>query len=55
MRRYATGPLVLATLTLGWGAHAAEEDGGPELGARTTAFNVHDVTGPNKGKSLCYR
>ena len=27
---------------------------GPQAGERTTAFDVQDVTGPSKGKTLCY-
>lgn len=36
-------------------AVAGDVKSGPDLGARTTAFNVKDITGPNQGKSLCYR
>jgi hypothetical protein len=28
---------------------------GLDIGEGTTAFNVRDVTGPSKGKTLCYR
>ena len=28
---------------------------GMDIGESTTAFNVRDVTGPSKGKTLCYR
>ena len=28
---------------------------GPQPGSPATPFNVLDVTGPNKGKKLCYR
>ena len=28
---------------------------GLQEGDRAGAFNVRDITGPNKGKSLCYR
>jgi hypothetical protein len=30
-------------------------ESGPEIGASTSAFHSKDITGPNKGKSLCYR
>ena len=34
---------------------AAELKSGLEKGESPAAFNVKDITGPNKGKSLCYR
>lgn len=34
---------------------AAEPKSGLEVGERPGAFQVRDVTGPSKGKSLCYR
>jgi hypothetical protein len=47
-----------ATLALLFGAAVAlAGDGlksGPQPGDRTGAFDVQDVTGPNKGKTLCY-
>lgn len=37
-------------------AVAAEElKSGLQVGARTKAYNVRDITGPNQGKTLCYR
>jgi hypothetical protein len=36
-------------------AVAAEVKSGLEAGESPAAFNVKDITGPNKGKSLCYR
>ena len=36
-------------------AIAADVKSGLDLGEKTTPFNVKDITGPNKGKSLCYR
>ncbi len=27
---------------------------GPDTGSKVSAFDVQDVTGPNKGKTLCY-
>jgi hypothetical protein len=41
-------------------AYAWAEDSGNEFksglqpGDSTSAFNCRDITGPNKGKSLCY-
>jgi hypothetical protein len=28
---------------------------GLQVGEKADPFQVHDVTGPNKGKTLCYR
>ena len=44
----------LSVLALGSAAFAAVESG-LKPGTPTTAFQVVDVTGPNKGKQLCYR
>ncbi len=33
---------------------ADEVTSGPKEGAHVSAFHVHDITGPNKGKALCY-
>jgi hypothetical protein len=45
----------VALLALVGMAIAADVKSGLDLGERTTAFNVKDITGPNKGKTLCYR
>ncbi len=34
---------------------AADLKSGLQVGESAGAFNSKDVTGPNKGKSLCYR
>lgn len=44
----------LAALFAGSSVGLAVESGLP-VGERVPAFNVLDVTGPNKGKELCYR
>jgi len=36
-------------------AFAGDVKSGLDLGESTTPFIVKDITGPNKGKSLCYR
>jgi hypothetical protein len=48
--------LVLAWVGLGWCAARGGEDvkSGPAVGGRTVPFTIHDVTGPEKGQSLCY-
>lgn len=37
------------------GADAPGLKSGLQVGETADAFNVQDVTGPNKGTSLCYR
>lgn len=39
------------------GVAVAAEDlkSGLQVGDRTKAYNVRDITGPNQGKTLCYR
>jgi hypothetical protein len=34
---------------------AAELQSGLQVGDHAGPFNVKDITGPNEGKSLCYR
>jgi len=48
------GLLIAAAATLGVSAFAAVESG-LKPGTTPGAFQVVDVTGPNKGKQLCYR
>ncbi len=43
--------VAVAALTV-W---AAELESGLKVGEAPGAYNVKDITGPNKGKSLCYR
>jgi hypothetical protein len=48
--------IAAAALSLLAGAFAfAAPESGLSVGERTEAFQVVDVTGPNKGKQLCYR
>ena len=47
----ASAALVMATSVIA----AAELESGLQVGDFAPAFNVQDITGPNKGKSLCYR
>ena len=55
MRAFLLAPLAAAALAMGGLAQAAEVESGPDVGSGTGAFNVKDITGPNKGRSLCYR
>ena len=51
--------LSIAAATLGLlaavSAFAADVSSGLKPGASTSVFNVVDVSGPNKGRQLCYR
>ena len=53
LRRSGGALAVLAGLA-GLGAAAASLKSGLEPGEGTSPFQVRDITGPNKGKSLCY-
>ena len=50
--------IALAAVVLGPAVVAAEEGSKPSsglpVGGRTRPFSVQDVTGPYKGKQLCY-
>ena len=54
MHRIGITSIALAVATCGL-AVAAELQSGLQVGDHAGAFNVRDVTGPNQGKSLCYR
>jgi len=55
MKRFAVVASILAVACLSLKLSAAELKSGLEPGDAPAAFNVHDVTGPSAGKSLCYR
>jgi hypothetical protein len=47
--------LVVLALAGALAAPASGDDkSGPPVGESAPSFDVHDVTGPNKGKTLCY-
>jgi hypothetical protein len=46
-------PTLVVAAALALPAIAADRSG-PEVGSHVSAFDVEDVTGPNKGKTLCY-
>lgn len=54
MHRFGLASIALAVAACSV-AVAAELQSGLQVGDHAGAFNVRDVTGPNKGKSLCYR
>jgi hypothetical protein len=54
MQRYLVPTIALACVVAG-AAVAADLESGLKVGQSAGAFNVKDITGPSKGKSLCYR
>ena len=54
MHRIWTASIAVAVAACGV-VVAAELQSGLQVGDHAGAFNVKDITGPNKGKSLCYR
>lgn len=41
--------------TMGVALAAGELTSGLQVGDSSKPYNVRDITGPNKGKTLCYR
>lgn len=54
MHRFWLASIALAVAACGV-AVAEELQSGLQVGDHAGPFNVRDITGPNKGKSLCYR
>ncbi len=53
--RVIVGAVVLGLALLGARVAACADDQvGPAIGESAGTFDVVDVTGPNKGKTLCY-
>jgi hypothetical protein len=55
MRRLLIPPLALLIVSIGAIGVAEETKSGLPVGESVGPFNVQDITGPNQGKSLCYR
>ena len=55
MKRVLPASAALLIATIGVAAMAGDIVSGLQVGESSKAFNVKDVTGPNKGSSLCYR
>jgi len=53
MLRYWMPSIALAVAVTGMAIAAVQS--GLQVGERAGSFNVKDITGPNKGKTLCYR
>lgn len=47
--------VALVCVTVGAVAMAEDLKSGLQIGEHAGPYNVKDITGPNKGKSLCYR
>lgn len=54
MKKFVAGCAVALVASVGL-VMAGEIQSGLEKGSKVPAFNVKDVTGPNKGDELCYR
>ena len=55
--RFAVGLSAVVVSIVAVGASLARDavDSGLKPGEFVTPFNVDDITGPNKGQTLCYR
>jgi hypothetical protein len=55
--RFAAGVSAVAVSIIMVGASLAGEPvkSGQAVGDHVSPFDVEDITGPNKGKTLCYR
>ncbi|MEO6807738.1 MAG: hypothetical protein ABI353_01315 [Isosphaeraceae bacterium] len=47
--------LVVSAFVVGTTYAADAPTSGLQVGENASAFDVQDITGPNKGKTLCYR
>lgn len=56
MLTFSRSAALLGVLTLAASAALGGDAprSGPQPGEATGAFDVRDITGPNKGKTLCY-
>ncbi len=55
MRHLLVPSVALAALSFSAMATAGDLESGLKVGQSAGAFNVKDCTGPNAGRSLCYR
>jgi hypothetical protein len=55
MRRLLIPSAILLTATIGVAVAAEELKSGLQVGERTSPYYIRDITGPNSGKTLCYR
>lgn len=56
-KRFAGGlsAVMVSIVMVGTSSGADAVKSGLEPGASVNPFDVEDITGPNKGKTLCYR
>ena len=55
MRRLMLPSAAIVCAVVGVALAAEAIKSGLEVGQPATPFNVRDITGPNAGKTLCYR
>ncbi len=55
MRTILVPSIAIVALTFSAVAAAADLQSGLKVGESAGAFNIRDCTGPNAGKTLCYR
>jgi len=55
MKKFYTSAVVCLMAIAGAALAAEELKSGLPVGEQVPAFNVRDITGPSKGKTLCYR
>jgi hypothetical protein len=55
--RFASGlsAVVVSIVMVGTGLAGEPVKSGQAVGDSVSPFDVEDITGPNKGKTLCYR
>lgn len=54
-RTLVPGMALLVAMTAGGIASAGDLESGLQVGEKSKFYLVNDATGPNAGKSLCYR
>jgi hypothetical protein len=55
MRSLLVPSAFLLVATVGMAVAAEELKSGLQVGEKAPAYNIRDITGPNAGKTLCYR
>jgi hypothetical protein len=52
---WGVSALVVSAFVVGTASAGEGPTSGLQVGDSATPFDVQDITGPNKGKTLCYR
>jgi hypothetical protein len=55
MKRFLVPSAVVLMATIGVAVAAEELKSGLQVGDKTSPYFIRDITGPNAGKTLCYR